>query len=79
LWVPEKYVSEEVAQDWEDGLEYAEADRVIDVRNKGDSRSYLVRWCDGKETWEPEEHVSGDLVFVFENNGALPDGVEKVT
>jgi signal recognition particle protein len=78
-WVPEKYVSEEVVQDFLDGLEYAEAEEIIDVRNKGDSRSYLIRWKDGRESWEPEEHISypQDLIYAFENDGEVPDGVAR--
>lgn len=77
-WVQEKYLSEEVISDYEDGLEYAVAKEIVDVRNKGDSRSYLIRWEDGMETWEPEEHISApqDLVYMFENNGQLPPGVQ---
>lgn len=76
-WVQEKYMSEEVISDYEDGLEYAMAKEIIDVRNKGDSRSYLIRWEDGLETWEPEEHISApqDLVYMFENDGQIPPGV----
>jgi hypothetical protein len=70
-------MSEEVVSDYQDNLEYAKAEKILDVRNKGDSRAYLVRWMDGSEdTWEPEEHVSQDLIFMFENNGALPPGVK---
>ena len=80
IWVPEKYVSEDVISDYLEGLEYAIAKEIIDVRNKGDSRSYLIRWEDGTETWEPEEHVSNpqDLVYMFENNGELPPGVSNL-
>ncbi len=76
IWVHEKYMSEEVVSDYQDNLEYANAEKILDVRNKGDSRAYLVKWMDGSEdTWEPEEHVSQDLIFMFENNDALPPGV----
>lgn len=74
IWVPERYVSEEVAQDYDDGLEYAEAERIVDRRNKGDSRSYLVEFRDGSTSWAPEEWVSADLIHVYEN-GVVPDGV----
>lgn len=75
-WVAEKYVSEEVIEDFKDKVEYAAAERILDVRNKGDSRAYLIKWTDDHpDTWEPEEHVSPDLIYMFENNGALPDGV----
>jgi signal recognition particle protein len=72
-WVPERYVSTEVIEDFESGLEYAEAEAVVDVRNRGDSRTYLVRWGDGyPDSWEEEENVSPDLIRIFEGsrNGA---------
>ena len=75
VWVPARYVSPEVVQDFEGGLEYAEAAEVVDVRNRGDSRAYLVRWGDGApDSWEPEEHVSGDLVAAFEAGRAAVAG-----
>jgi hypothetical protein len=43
VWMPAKYVSEEVVEDYKSGLEYAEAECIIDVRNRGDSRTYLVK------------------------------------
>ena len=71
VWVSEKYVSEEVVEDFNGGLEYAEAESVIGVRNRGDSRTYLVRWQDDyPDSWEPEEHVSADLVRIFEESRA---------
>lgn len=75
VWIAEKYMSEEVISDFKEGLEYSQAKEIIDMRNKGDSRAYLVRWTDGyPDSWEPEEHVSQDLIYMFENNGALPEG-----
>jgi len=69
VWMHEKYVSEEVIQDYECGLEYAEAECIIDVRNRGDSRTYLVRWGDGyPDSWEDEENVSLDLIRIFEES-----------
>jgi signal recognition particle protein len=69
VWMPDKYVSEEVIQDYESGLEYAEAESIIDVRNRGDSRTYLVRWGDGyPDSWEDEENVSLDLIKIFEES-----------
>jgi len=70
IWVSSKYVSEEVAADYESGLEYAEAECIVDVRNRGDSRTYRVRWRDGyPDSWEPEENISEDLVKLFEAGG----------
>lgn len=67
VWVAAKYVSEEVIEDFQAGLEYAEADEILDVRNRGDSRTYLIKWRDDyPSSWEPEENVSPDLIRVFE-------------
>jgi signal recognition particle protein len=69
LWTHEKYVSAEVIEDYESGLEYAEAESIVDVRNRGDSRTYLVRWGDGyPDSWEDEENVSLDLIKIFEES-----------
>ncbi|KAG7668790.1 hypothetical protein Ndes2526B_g00491 [Nannochloris sp. 'desiccata'] len=69
VWMHEKYVSEEVIQDYESGLEYAEAESIVDVRNRGDSRTYLLRWGDGyPDSWEDEENVSLDLIKIFEES-----------
>lgn len=71
VWVPSKYISEDVVEDYRSGLEYAEADCILDVRNRGDSRTYLVRWFDDyPDSWEPEENVSEDMVAIFEGKKA---------
>ena len=71
VWLPEKYVSQDVIEDYESGLEYAEAEAIVDVRNRGDSRTYLVKWGDGyPDSWEAEENVSADLIKIFEEERA---------
>ncbi len=74
IWVPDRYVSEEVVQDYEEGLTYDVAEKILDHRNRGDSRSYKLLWMDGSSSWAPEEWVSSDLIFVYEH-GRLPEGV----
>lgn len=44
LQVNSKYVAEDLVQDFDAGLEYAEADCIVDVQNRGDSRQYLIRY-----------------------------------
>ncbi|KAL4419209.1 hypothetical protein ABPG77_000603 [Micractinium sp. CCAP 211/92] len=74
VWVDEKYVSQEVVEDFEAGLEYAQAEAVLGCRQQGTMRKYLVRWQDGyPDTWEPEEHVSQDLIALYEQQQALFD------
>lgn len=71
VWLHEKYLSQEVIEDYESGLEYAEAESILDVRNRGDSRTYLVKWGDGyPDSWEAEENVSPDLIKIFEEQRA---------
>lgn len=43
IWVDAKYVSQEVAEDYESGLEYAQAEAVVGMRQRGTMRKYLVR------------------------------------
>ncbi len=74
IWVPERYVSDEVVQDYEEGLTYDVAEKILDHRNRGDSRSYKILWMDGTSSWAPEEWVSPDLIYVYEN-GRVPEGV----
>ena len=113
-WVPLKHMAEDVVEDFDKGLEYATAERILDKREvvveaakdnsirkmmerrdermraerEGDQEAaamadqeeeeveekvieYLVEWSDGYEaSWEPEDHVTEDLVRVFEEERA---------
>lgn len=56
-------------EDFEAGLEYAEAVEILDARDvEGDcGREYLVRWADGhSESWEDEDNVVASLVQEYE-------------
>lgn len=56
-------------EDFEAGLEYAEAAEILDSRDvEGDcGREYLLRWTDGRpESWEDEDNVVAALVQAFE-------------
>lgn len=66
-WVNSKYVAEDLVEDFDAGLEYAEAECILDVHNKGDSRKYLIRWQDDyPDSWEAEESISADIVALWE-------------
>lgn len=57
----------QVVQDFEAGLEYAEAVLLKDSRRKGDSKEYLVQWSDGAaDSWEGEDNITRALVSAFE-------------
>lgn len=60
-WVAEKHVSVEVMNDFDQGLEYAEAEEVLEERTDAEgSRELLVRWKDTREEeWVPE--VRGEV------------------
>lgn len=66
-WVNSKYVAEDLVADFDAGLEYAEAECLLDVQHRGDSRQYLVRWQDDyPDSWEDEESVSPDIIALWE-------------
>lgn len=41
--VPAAMLSQQVIDDYEQGIEYAEALEILDMRQKGDSRRFLIR------------------------------------
>ncbi|KAG2314337.1 hypothetical protein Bca4012_065004 [Brassica carinata] len=67
-WVKGVHVAEDVVKDYEAGLEYAVAERVMGKRMGDDGKTeYLVKWTDMADaTWEPEENVDTSLVQLFE-------------
>ncbi|OVA16021.1 Chromo domain/shadow [Macleaya cordata] len=67
-WVKVGLIAEDLVKDFEAGLEYAVAERVIGKREGEDGkREVLVKWSDIEEaTWEPEENVDPDLMKEFE-------------
>ncbi|CAH8301547.1 unnamed protein product [Eruca vesicaria subsp. sativa] len=73
-WVKGVHVAEDVVKDYEDGLEYAVAEKVLGKRMGDDGKTeYLVKWTDMADaTWEPEENVDTSLVQLFEEEEAQP-------
>jgi len=50
-------------KDYDAGLEYADAAQLLDLRQAGTERTFLVQWADGRpDSWEPEDGVSGELI-----------------
>ncbi|KAL1226252.1 Signal recognition particle 43 kDa protein [Cardamine amara subsp. amara] len=73
-WVKRVHVAEDVAKDYEDGLEYAVAERVMGKRmgDDGKTTEYLVKWTDLTDaTWEPQENVDSTLVQLYEEENQL--------
>ncbi|MCL7051434.1 hypothetical protein MKW94_009087 [Papaver nudicaule] len=78
-WVKAGLIGEDLVKDFEDGLEYAVAEEVMDCREGNEKkREFLVKWSDIEEaTWEPEENVDPDLIKEFEaKNGGEVAAVE---
>uniref|UniRef100_A0A803MJT9 Chromo domain-containing protein n=1 Tax=Chenopodium quinoa TaxID=63459 RepID=A0A803MJT9_CHEQI len=69
-WVKVGFIGEDLVRDFEDGLEYAEAQGVIGQRVRDDGKKeFLVKWVDYEDpTWEPEENVDPDLIKEFEES-----------
>eukprot|EP01018_Ginkgo_biloba_P021100 Gb_07319 [translate_table: standard] len=67
-WLPAAYIGEDLVQDYEAGLEYGIAERILEKREENGVTEYLVKWADIElPTWEPLENVAPDLVAEFEN------------
>ncbi|MEW5297785.1 MAG: hypothetical protein WDW36_000969 [Sanguina aurantia] len=66
-WVNECNVASDIISDYEAGLEYAEAESVIDVAQVGTERRFKVRWADDyPPSWEAEEHLPTALISLFQ-------------
>lgn len=76
-WVRVDSIAEDLVRDFEAGLEYGVAERILGIREGlGGAREYLVRWADLEDnTWEPEENVDPDLIKEFEANEVGPSSV----
>lgn len=85
-WVKAEWVSEDLINDFEAGLEYGVAEAVWAVREvegggegKGKKkREFLVKWVDITDaTWEPEEYVDPELIQEFEGKEKNPQRQKK--
>ncbi|CAA7050828.1 unnamed protein product [Microthlaspi erraticum] len=75
-WVKGIHVAEDVAKDYEAGLEYAVAERVMGKRIGDDGTTeFLVKWTDMADaTWEPQENVDSTLVQLYEQEAQPING-----
>ncbi|CAI5522032.1 unnamed protein product [Closterium sp. Naga37s-1] len=73
-WEPVENIGEDLVKDFEEGLEYGVAEKILEKRVVGASQGggegvveYLVKWQDSDEnTWEPEGNVAADVIAEFE-------------
>ncbi|KAK9129328.1 hypothetical protein Sjap_009815 [Stephania japonica] len=79
-WVRGRFVAEDLARDFEAGLEYAVAEGVVGKREgEGGMTEYLVKWTDIEEaTWEPVENVDPELIKLFEEKSGGKDANSSV-
>ena len=72
-WEPAVNIGEDLVKDYEEGLEYGIAERILEKREVDGKPEYLVQWADTEEnTWEPLENIADEIIAEFENgqNGA---------
>ncbi|CAM8921167.1 unnamed protein product [Rhodiola kirilowii] len=75
-WVKKGLIDAGLVRDYEEGLEYAVAEKILEKRDGEEGRiEYLVKWTDMDDaTWEPEENVDPELVLEFQKSEAQPIG-----
>lgn len=68
-WEPASNIGEDLVKDFEEGLEYGIAERVLDKREVEGKVEYLVQWADSPgNTWEPADNVEEEVVAEYENS-----------
>jgi len=66
-WEPAENIGEDLVKDYEEGLEYGIAERVVDKREVNGTVEYLVQWADSeRNTWEPVDNIAADVISEFE-------------
>ncbi|CAI5482302.1 unnamed protein product [Closterium sp. Yama58-4] len=73
-WEPVENIGDDLVKDYEEGLEYGVAEKILEKRVVGKSQGgdegvveYLVKWQDSDEnTWEPEGNVAAEVIAEFE-------------
>merc|ERR1712083_30623 len=66
-WLKQKYLADDVIADYDNGLEYADGEEIIDERKVDGSKEFLVKWLDGCEpTWEPVSNISEDILGLWD-------------
>lgn len=67
-WEPIVNIGEDLVKDYEEGLEYGIAERIVEKREVDGKPEYLVQWADTEEnTWEPEENIADEIIAEFES------------
>lgn len=75
-WEPAENIGEDLVKDYEEGVEYGVAEKILEKRDGKEGVEYLVKWADSEEnTWEPSENLAAEVVADFE--GVSVEEVEK--
>lgn len=62
-------VAEDLQEDYNSNLEWADAAEILRVVVRGDAREYQVKWADSEsypDSWELEENLSPSLIEAWE-------------
>lgn len=71
-WEPAMNIGEDLIKDYEEGLEYGIAERIVEKRELDGKTEYLVQWADSAEdTWEPPENIADEIIAEFENQSKV--------
>ncbi|KAJ7542343.1 hypothetical protein O6H91_10G101800 [Diphasiastrum complanatum] len=73
-WVQVGDVGEDLVRDYEAGLEYGIAEKVLEKRLRDGQVEYLVKWADSENnTWEPADNVAAEVIAEFENASSVEE------
>lgn len=74
-WEPAINIGEDLIKDYEEGLEYGIAERIVEKREVDGKPEYLVQWADSaQDTWEPVENIADEIIAEFENQQKVESG-----
>jgi len=66
-WVIDEFVAQDLIDDWKQGLEYCDAEKVLDKAKIKGVEHYLVQWSDGSTpTWEPADHLTEYVISLMD-------------
>lgn len=71
-WEPAMNIGEDLIKDYEEGLEYGIAERIVEKRQVDGKLEYLVQWADSAEdSWEPPENIADEIIAEFESQSKV--------
>mmetsp|Transcript_2132 Transcript_2132/g.4936 ORF Transcript_2132/g.4936 Transcript_2132/m.4936 type:complete len:241 (+) Transcript_2132:674-1396(+) len=93
-WVPLKHLAPDLVEDFDGGLEYAEAEEILDKRVRTETGNflldgkeeetvqiteYLVNWKDDyPQSWEPEDNIAQEMLEDFNHDPSQTKALKVV-